>query len=64
MLKNLKWASLENKRKISHLILLFKIMRKLLIVPDCCLPIFVPESTHAHNLIKLTHTYVVINMNN
>ena len=58
VLANLKWpiASLENRRKISCLTLLFKIVIKLLIVPDHCLPISAPlESTHAHHMLKLAY---------
>ena len=32
------------------------IVRKLFLVPDHCLPIYVPlDSNHAHHLLKLTH---------
>ena len=48
MLANLKWPSLENRKKISCLILLFKILRKLLISTPL-------ENTHAHHMLKLTH---------
>ena len=56
MLANLKWPSLENRWKISRLILLFKIVRKLLIVPNHCLPTSAPlESTRANHMLKLAH---------
>ena len=56
MLHYLQWPTLEHQRKTAHLILLFKIMMKLLIVPDCCLPVKVPvESTRAHHSLKLAH---------
>ena len=56
MLANLKWPNLENRRKISRFVLLFKIVRKLLIVPNHCLPISATlESTRTHHMLKLTH---------
>ena len=56
MLTYLKWPSLEDQRKISRLFLLFKIVRKLFIVPDCCLPASAPlESTRAQHSLKLAH---------
>ena len=56
ILANLKWPSFENSRKISHLILLFKIVRKLHIVPNHCLPTSAPlESAHANHMLKLAH---------
>ena len=56
MLTYLKWPSLEDRRKVSHLIVLFKIVRNLFIVPDRCLPASAPlESTHSHHSLKLAH---------
>ena len=56
MLTYLKWPSLEDRRKVSHLILLFKIVRKSFIVPDHCLPTSAPlESTCFHHSLKLAH---------
>ena len=37
MLSSLTWPSLEDRRKATRLILLFKILRKLFVVPDRCL---------------------------
>ena len=52
----LKWPSLGDRRKVSYLILLFKIVRKLFIVPDRCLPASAPlESIHSHHSLKLVH---------
>ena len=56
MLHYLKWPTLEHRRKTARLILLFKIMKKLLIVPDRCIPTKTPlESTRAHHSFKLAH---------
>jgi len=56
MLHYLQWPTLEYQRKTARLMLLFKIMKKLLIVPDHCLPIKAPvESTRAHHSLKLAH---------
>ena len=56
MLTYLKWPSLEDRRKISRFVLLFKIVRKLLIIPDRCLPAFAPlECTRAQHSLKLAH---------
>ena len=56
MLTYLKWPSLEDRRKISRLILLFKIVRKLFIVPDRCLLASAPlESNRSHHSLKLAH---------
>ena len=56
MLTYLNWPSLEDQRKVSHLILLFKIVRKLFIVSDRCLPASAPlQSTRPHHSLKLAH---------
>ena len=56
MLSSLTWPSLEDRRKAAQLILLFKILRKLFVVPDRCLPILTPlHSTQAHHPLKLAH---------
>ena len=56
MLTYLKWPSLEDRRQVSRLVLLFKIVRKLFIVPDRCLPASAPlESTRSHHSLKLAH---------
>jgi len=56
MLHYLQWPTLEHRRKTARLILLFKIMKNLLIVPDRCLPVKAPvESTRAHHSLKLAH---------
>ena len=53
MLTHLKWPILEDRRKVSRLILFFKIVRKLFIVPDHCLPASAPlESTRSHHSLK------------
>ena len=56
MLTYLKWSSLEDQRKVSFLMLLFKIVRKFYIVPGCCLPELASaplESTCAHHSLRL-----------
>ena len=55
VLTYLKLPNLEDQRKASHLILLFKI-RKFIIVPDCCLPASAPlESIYSHHSLKVAH---------
>ena len=57
MLTYLKWPSLEDRRKVSRLILLFKIVRKLFIVPDHSLPASAPlESTRSSFTQACSHT--------
>jgi len=56
MFYHLQWPTLEYWRKTACLILLFKIMKNLLTVPDRCLPIKTPvEFTRAHHSFKLAH---------
>ena len=56
VLTYLKWPSLEDRRKVSHLILLFKIIRKFIIVPDYCLSASAPlESIYSHHSLKVAH---------
>ena len=50
MLKELNWPSLQERRKQSSLILMYKIVNHLLIVPDRCLPTPSPITrTRAHH---------------
>jgi len=54
MLTYLKWPSLQNRRTISRLTLLFKIVNKLVEVPDHCQPTLTPVSyTRAYHPLKL-----------
>jgi len=54
MLAYLKWSSLQNRRKIARLTLLFKIVKNLLTVPNHCLPLQASVSfTRAHHPLKL-----------
>ena len=56
MLKELNWPSLQERRKQSHLILMYKIVNDLLIVPDRCLPTPSPITrTRAHHPQKFLH---------
>ena len=51
MLNYLQWPSLKSRRRNVRLILLFKIVRNLLVLPNHCLPQPTPVSyTHASNL--------------
>jgi len=55
MLKYLKWPSLKSRRRNARLILLFKIVRNLLVLPNRCLLQPSPVSyTHAENSLKFT----------
>ena len=55
-LKELNWTSLQERRKQSRLILMYKIVNHLLIVPDRCLPTPSPFTrTHAHHSQKFLH---------
>lgn len=56
MLTQLKWPSLVDRRKISRLILLFEILRKLFVVPDRCFPApALLDSTQSRHSLKLAH---------
>ena len=48
MLKELNWPSLQERRKQSRLILMYKIVSHLLIVPDRCLPTPMSSYTVPH----------------
>jgi len=54
MLKYLDWPSLQDRRTVSRFTLLFKILRKLIVVPDHCLPPLVPVPyTRLYHPLKL-----------
>ncbi|MCY3928347.1 MAG: reverse transcriptase family protein [Acidobacteria bacterium] len=54
MLHELKWPSLQDRRKQARLVLLFKIMNDLICIPPQYLPIKFPlSSTRAHHPLKL-----------
>ena len=56
MLKELNWPSLQERRKQSRLILMYKIVNPQLIVPDRCLPTLSPfTKTRAHHPQKFLH---------
>ena len=53
MLNYLQWPSLKSRRRNARLILLFKIVRNLLVLPNHCLPQPTPVSyTRANNPLK------------
>ena len=49
MLNELNWPSLQERRKQACLILLYKIVNHLLLVPNHCLPLLNQTATHAHH---------------
>ena len=56
ILKELNWTSLKDRRKQSHLILLCKIVNKLLLLPDRCLPssnLSAARSHHDHKFNQI-----------
>ena len=54
MLTYLKWPSLQSRRTVSRLTLLYKIVKKLLVILDHRLPLPTPVSyTHAQHPLKL-----------
>ena len=62
MLAYLKWPSLQNRRKIARLTLLFKIVKYLLIIPNHCL--LLPASvsfTGAQHPLKLQQLQTRVN---
>ena len=44
MLTYLEWPSLKDRRTMTRLTLLFKILRRLIVIPDRCIPLSVPVS--------------------
>ena len=60
MLSSLTWPSLEDCQKAAQLILLFKILRNLFVVPDRCLPTLTPlHSTRAHTPSTQACSYTI-----
>ena len=56
MLTYLKWSTLQDRRTIARLTLLFKILHKMIAIPDRCLPSPAPISfTRSNNPLKVTH---------
>ena len=55
MLNELNWPSLQERRKQAHLILLYKIVNHLLLVPNRYLPSLNQTATRAHNDQKFNH---------
>ena len=58
LLQNLKWPSLQVRRKQARLIFLFKILNGLICIPNQCLPSPFPvTTTRSCNPIKLQQLY-------
>ena len=56
MLTYLEWPSLQDRRTMTRLTLLFKILRRLIVIPDRCIPPSVPVSyTCSNHPLKLFH---------
>ena len=55
MLNELNWPSLQERRKQARLILLYKIVNHLLLVPNRCLPSLNQTATRAHHDQKFNH---------
>ena len=56
MLTYHEWPSLRDRRTITRLTLLFKILRRLIVIPDRCIPPSVPVSyTRSNHSLKLFH---------
>ena len=61
MLNELNWPSLQERRKQACLILLYKIVNHLLVVPNRCLPLLNQTATHAHHDQKFNHIQASVN---
>jgi len=48
MLQSLGWTSLEQRREISHLIMLYKVLHKVVSIPNHYIPITSNSSTRGH----------------
>ena len=51
ILENLQWPTLQERRKSARLVLLYKVLHDLLIIPNCYLPFksTVLRTRHSHN---------------
>ena len=61
MLNELNWPSLQERRKQARLILLYKIVNHLLLVPNRCLPSLNQTATRAHHDQKFNHIQSSVN---
>ena len=63
VLDELHWPTLQNRSTAARLILMFKIMKNLVTVPERCFPqrSSVP-STRAHHSLKLAHIQTTVNI--
>ena len=52
MLNQLKWTTLEERRKCARLTLLYKILHKLIYIPECYLPQLSTSRTRSHHEFK------------
>ena len=61
MLNELNWPSLQERRKQARLILLYKIVNHLLLVPNRCLPSLNQTATRTHHDQKFNHIQASVN---
>ena len=61
MLNELNWPSLQEHSKQAHLILLYKIVNHLLLVPNRCLLSLNQTATGAHHDQKFNHIQASVN---
>ena len=61
MLNELNWPSLHERRKQARLILLYKIVNHLLLVPNRCLPSLNQTATRAYHNQKFNHIQSSVN---
>ena len=61
MLNELNWPPLQERRKQARLILLYKIVNHLLLVPNRCLPSLNQTATRAHHDQKFNHMQSSVN---
>ena len=61
MLSELNWPSLQERRKQARLILLYKIVNHLLVVPNRCLPSLNQTATRAHHDQKFNQIQSSVN---
>jgi len=64
MLPYLKWPNLQDRRKVARLTLLFRILKKLVIIhiSDHCLPLTATVSyTYSYHPLKLTNKKITFN---
>ena len=55
MLNKLKWTTLEKRQKCARLTLLYKILHKLIYIPECYLPQLSISRIRSHHEFKFLH---------